>query len=149
MRRECKRFLPDTSLNPPTVSTFHHKEDLNLSLIFEAVSQVHGQDGDTTAEHETEVQRFDCDDEAFNLSHFFEIQVQEEPEDVQDLGMLSNPQVQGEPDDPQGQYLGMHEQEADTSAQRPVSDDTEAFNSSLIFEVDSKELGHRGLQQSG
>ena len=24
MRRECKRFLPDTSLNPPTVSTFHH-----------------------------------------------------------------------------------------------------------------------------
>ena len=24
MRRECKRFLPDTSLNSPTVSTFHH-----------------------------------------------------------------------------------------------------------------------------
>ena len=100
MRRECKRFLPDTSLNSPTVSTFHHKEDLNL-LIFEAVSQVHGQDGATTAEHETEVQRFECD-EAFTLSHFFEMQVQEEPDNVQDLEMLSNPQVQGEPDDAQG-----------------------------------------------
>ena len=128
--------LPETA-NSPQIE----EEVLNLSLIFEADSQVHGQDGDTTAEHETEVQRFDCDDEAFNLSHFFEIQVQEEPDDVQDLGMLSNPQVQGEPDDAQGQYLGMHEQEADTSAQRPVSDDTEAFNSSLIFGVDSKELG--------
>ena len=37
--------------------------------------------------------------------------------------------------------LGRHEQEAHTSAQRPVSDDAEAFNSSLILEVDSKELG--------
>ena len=27
MRRECKRFLPDTSLNSPTVSTFHHSRN--------------------------------------------------------------------------------------------------------------------------
>ena len=128
MRRECKRFLPDTSLNSPTVSTFHHKEDLNLP-IFEAVSQAHGQDGATTAEHETEVQ--------------------EEPDDVQDPEMLSNPQVQGEPDDAQGQHLERQEQEAHTSAQRPVSDDTEAFNSSLIFGVDSKELGQVGDTTAG
>ena len=27
MRRECKRFLPDRSLNPPTVSAFHHSRN--------------------------------------------------------------------------------------------------------------------------
>merc|ERR1711888_15946 len=54
--------------------------------------------------------------------------------------MLPNPQVQEEPDDAQGQHLGRHAQEAQPSAQRPVSDNAEAFNSSLILKVDSKEL---------
>merc|ERR1711888_496571 len=100
-------------------------EASSSSLILKVNSKEPGQDDDTI----------------FNLSHFFEMQVQEEPGNVQDLEMLLNPQAQEEPDDAQGQHLGRHGQEAQPSAQRPVSDNTKAFNSSLILTVDSKETG--------